>query len=200
LIQRIKDIEIIIDKYFNLLIPTLIKKMKEGFDKDRNRRKKEGKEGTLKDQVMQRKYEEWFLKHSDEVQFHDEKLYSYKRKMKILVELQDELIQADKNRKENRQGIQDICRMTGSLSQSYFIFDAQQFKVGRKIYYGISHDEEVPDEIGDLLGDDAKKRKHEDYSEEYDAESGEDYSPSEDENKGTPVSKRRASSGVVQSK
>lgn len=87
LTQRIKDIEVIIDKYFDLLIPTLILKMKESFDKDRNRRKKEGKEGTLKDQVMQRKYEEWFVKHSNEVQFHDEKYYSYKRKMKILVEL-----------------------------------------------------------------------------------------------------------------
>jgi len=49
LITRIKDIELIIDKYFNLLQPTLISKMKESFDKDRNRRKKEGKEGTLKD-------------------------------------------------------------------------------------------------------------------------------------------------------
>ena len=71
LMQRIKDIEHIIDKYFDLLIPTLIKKMKESFDRDRNRRKKEGKEGTLKDQVTQRKYEEWFVKHSDDVQFHN---------------------------------------------------------------------------------------------------------------------------------
>ena len=76
--------------------------MKESFDRNRNRRKKEGKEGTLMDQVMQRKYEEWFVKHSDDVQFHNPKYYSYKRKMKILVDLQDELIQADKNRKENR--------------------------------------------------------------------------------------------------
>jgi hypothetical protein len=49
LITRVSDIELIIDKYFTLLQPTLIKKMKESFDKDRNRRKKEGKEGTLKD-------------------------------------------------------------------------------------------------------------------------------------------------------
>ena len=69
--------------------------------------------------------------------------------MKLLVEFSDELIAADKNRKENRQGIQDICRMTGSLSQSYFIFDAQQFKVGRKIYYGIDMTEEN-DDLNDL--------------------------------------------------
>ena len=51
LIERIHDIELIIDKYFKMLQPTLIKKMKESFERDRNRRKKEGKEGTLKDQV-----------------------------------------------------------------------------------------------------------------------------------------------------
>ena len=73
--------------------------------------------------------------------------------MKLLVEFQDELILADKNRKENRQGKQDICRMVGSLSQSYFIFDAQQYKVGRKIYYGIQQTEEPVDELGDLLED-----------------------------------------------
>lgn len=27
--------------------------------------------------------------------------------------------------------------MTGSLTQSYFIFDSQKYKVGRKIYYGM---------------------------------------------------------------
>ena len=49
LLQRIKDIEEIIDKYFDLIIPTLIKKMKDGFERDRNRRKKDNKEGSLKD-------------------------------------------------------------------------------------------------------------------------------------------------------
>ena len=114
----------VIDKYFTLLQPTIIKKMKAGFERDKNRRKKDNKEGSLKDQVTQRKYEEWFIKFSDEVQFSNKKFYPYNKKMKLLVEFQDELIQADINRKENRQGIRDICRMTGSLSQSYFIFDA----------------------------------------------------------------------------
>ena len=145
--QRIKDIEEIIDKYFELLLPTVLKTMKKGFNRDTNKRKKENKEGTLKDQVSQRKYEEWFLKYSDDVQFQDSKFWPYTRKMKVIVEFQDELILADKNRKDNRSGVQDICRMQGSLSQSYFIFDAQQFKVGRKIYFGIQQDEEVIDEV-----------------------------------------------------
>ena len=150
LITRIKDIETVIDKYFNLIKPTLIKKMKESFDKDRNRRKKDGKEGTLKDQVQQRKYEEWYVKHSDAVQFNNEKYYPYTKKMRILVEMQDELIQADKDRKDNRESIQDICRMSGSLSQSYFIFDAQQYKVGRKIYFGMDMAADEDDSKSDV--------------------------------------------------
>jgi hypothetical protein len=51
LVQRIKDIEAIIDKYFDLLEPIFVKKMRAGFDRDRNKRKKENKEGSLKDQV-----------------------------------------------------------------------------------------------------------------------------------------------------
>lgn len=79
--------------------------MKAGFERDRNKRKKENKEGSLKDQVAQRKYEEWFFKYSDAIQFDDLKHYPFIKKMKLLVEFEDELIHADKNRKENRQGI-----------------------------------------------------------------------------------------------
>lgn len=44
--------------------------------------------------------------------------------------------------------------MTGSLSQSYFIFDAQQYKVGRKIYYGLEQEQEEvqEDNLDDILG------------------------------------------------
>jgi hypothetical protein len=154
LVQRIKDIEAIIDKYFDLLEPIFVKKMRAGFDRDRNKRKKENKEGSLKDQVAQKKYEEWFFKFSEDVDFNNRKFYPHTKMMKLLVEFQDELITADKNRKENRQGIQDICRMTGSLSQSYFIFDAQEYRVGRKIYYGLEKEEEIiEDDINDLLGE-----------------------------------------------
>jgi hypothetical protein len=36
--------------------------------------------------------------------------------MKKLVEQFDDLVKADKSRKENRSGNQEICRMIGSLS------------------------------------------------------------------------------------
>lgn len=102
LIQRIKDVEAIIDKYMSLLKNPLREKMKIGFERDRMKRKKENKDGCLKDQVAQTKYEEWFMKYSDEVQFDDPKCYPYCKKMRILIHYQDELIAADCNRKDNK--------------------------------------------------------------------------------------------------
>jgi hypothetical protein len=68
---RIKSIEETIDKYFKLFQPVLVRKMREKFDRDHIRRKKDGKEGTLKEQVQQRKYEEWYVKHSNDAQFNN---------------------------------------------------------------------------------------------------------------------------------
>ena len=63
--------------------------------------------------------------------------------------------------------------MTGSLSQSYFIFDAQEYKVGRKIYYGIEVEEEVVDELGDLLDDGSSNHRHSSLDDESSNESEE---------------------------
>ena len=65
--QRLLEIEDVVDKYFKLFNPVLINKMRQGFKRDRERQKKLGKEGGLKDQVKRRKYEEWALKYSDDV-------------------------------------------------------------------------------------------------------------------------------------
>ena len=61
--------------------------MKDKFNRDRQKRKKEGKEGNLRDQVAQRRWEEWYVKHSKDSKFDDPQLYPYTRKMKLLVEL-----------------------------------------------------------------------------------------------------------------
>jgi len=48
--------------------------------------------------------------------------------------------------------------MTGSLAQSYFIFDSYNYKVGRKIYFAVQeeeNDQEDQDDIGMLLGNDS---------------------------------------------
>lgn len=47
----------------------------------------------------------------------------------------------DKNRKENRRGLKSICRMQGSASQSYFLWDAQENKVARKLFYDLENRE-----------------------------------------------------------
>lgn len=92
---RIIEMETIIDRYFNTFKNVLLNKMKEGYARDRARLKKMGKEGSLKEQVDRRKHEEWALVYSDDVQFDDPEHFPYERKLKILVEYQDELIQAD---------------------------------------------------------------------------------------------------------
>lgn len=89
--------EEIIDNNFNLFKPILLEKMKQGYARERKRLKKLGKEGTLKDQVERRKYEDWALQHSDDVQFDDLEHFPHERKLKILTEYQEDLIQADKD-------------------------------------------------------------------------------------------------------
>ena len=51
--------------------------------------------------------------------------FTHQIRIDKLVKYHEELIKNDKARPENRAGIQELCRMTGSMSQSYFIFDSQ---------------------------------------------------------------------------
>ena len=48
--------------------------------------------------------------------FNNIKKFTFAIKMKLLEDNYDLLINADKFRKENRTGNQEICRMTGSIS------------------------------------------------------------------------------------
>lgn len=56
-------------------------------------------------------------------------------KIRLLVENYEDLIAADKSRKSNRTGNQEICRIKNSRTQSFAMLDAPQFAVGRQIYY-----------------------------------------------------------------
>jgi len=56
-------------------------------------------------------------------------------KIRLLVENYSELIAADKARKSNRTGNQEICRIKNSETQSFSMLDAPKFEVGRQIYY-----------------------------------------------------------------
>ena len=104
--------------------------------------------------------------------YNDIKKTTHEDRMQKLIQHYDSLILADKARKENRNGVQEICRMTGSLTQSYFIFDSQNYKVARMIYYGIDDDKADQNE-DDLQGFLAGKPEKDDESEsgsEYESE------------------------------
>lgn len=80
---------------------------------------------TVDEQIQEKKNEEEILRSHPDLQFDNPLIYDYIKKIKTLNALEEDLIKNDKARKDNRRGIQEICRMTGSLSQSYFIFDSQ---------------------------------------------------------------------------
>lgn len=50
-----------------MLVPVLFKKIKEGFKRQRIKRKQEGKDGTLKDQLAIQKWEKDYIVNSDDV-------------------------------------------------------------------------------------------------------------------------------------
>ena len=75
------------------------------------------------------------LADDDDLQFHNAKLCTYDKKLKQLDQFEEALIKEDKAMKMNRRSISTICRMQGSLSQSYFLFDSQKFTHARNIYY-----------------------------------------------------------------
>ena len=57
----------------------------------------------------------------------------------MLEKFEEDLLKNDKGRKENRRGILTICRMQGSIAQTYFMMDQMQYDVARKIYYGLTN-------------------------------------------------------------
>ena len=169
--KRIKDIESSIDHHFNLIKQTLINDHKEYFERERKRKKKADIQGSLSQQLQDKMNEKNFLDKQIE-DFDDINIFTYEIRMQKLIQHYDSLILADKARKENRNGVQEICRMTGSLTQSYFIFDSQNYKVARKIYYGIDDqvEQDEDDDIQGILNKKAEKDSESESSEEYDSE------------------------------
>lgn len=74
----------------------------------------------------------------------------------MLDKFEEDLIKNDRAKKENRRGIQTICRMQGSIAQSYFILDQIDFKVARKIFYGHCKAGEAQQTDKDAEGDKGK--------------------------------------------
>mmetsp|Transcript_7650 Transcript_7650/g.12858 ORF Transcript_7650/g.12858 Transcript_7650/m.12858 type:complete len:171 (-) Transcript_7650:147-659(-) len=137
--KRIRDISHTVDSHFEFIKPSLIKEHKDRFERLNKKRKKEGKEGSLQEQLQRKVEEQEFLKNFER-QMEDIKRFPHGLRLEKLVQYQEDLINADKSRTENRRGIQEICRMTGTRSQSYFIFDSQQYSVARKMYFSLEEE------------------------------------------------------------
>jgi len=76
--------------------------------------------------------------------------YTHERKLRLLIQLEDQLIKADKGRRENRKGTQEICRMANS-TQSYYMFDSKHYKVARKLYYSLDRKDQYANEDDDFI-------------------------------------------------
>lgn len=91
---------------------------------------------------MELQYEEKIIQETldadPDLQFDDPKIYTYDKKLEQLYEFEDELLRVDRIQKENRRGLQTICRMQGSNSQSYFLQNSQTLKIAREIFYELN--------------------------------------------------------------
>lgn len=74
------------------------------------------------------------LANDPDLKFDDPNICTYEKKLEQLYEFEDDLLREDRILKENRRGLQTICRMTGG-TQSYFLFDAEIMQIAREIYY-----------------------------------------------------------------
>lgn len=78
------------------------------------------------------------LQDDPDLQFDNPKICTYQKKLSQLYEFEEALLKEDKMKKENRRNIQTICRMQGSLSQSYFLFDSQKLNKARNIFFDLN--------------------------------------------------------------
>ena len=151
-----------------MLYETLESKYKEEYKKQR--KKKEAIQVlTLQQQWKLEQEDEKALKLHPGMKFDDPLIYTPEKKLRLLIEYEEQLLRADRNRRENRRGVQEICRMT-SMSQSYFIFDSHQYKVARKIYYELDKHDQYANEDEDFMKEHFKEAEQKD-DEEKDEES-----------------------------
>ena len=68
------------------------------------------------------------LANDPDLKFDDPNICTYEKKLEQLYEFEDDLLREDRILKENRRGLQTICRMTGG-TQSYFLFDAEIMQI-----------------------------------------------------------------------
>lgn len=153
LVKRTSEIEQVISSHFLLLKDCFKEKLRKRFQKDEIVRNDLGIVLSLQAKLKLKETEELAYINDPSMQLEDLHIYPYAKKVKLLIQYQDEMIKADKNRRMNTKCIQEYCRMTGSLSQSYFILDSIPFRVARKIYYNIGKENMYANEDDDFLKD-----------------------------------------------
>jgi hypothetical protein len=104
---------------------------------------KKEREDREKEEAIQKKVIRDQLAADPDLQFDNPFICTPMKKLAQLYDFEETLLTIDKSKKENRRGLQTICRMQGSLSQSYFLWDAQQHKLAREIYYELENRPEV---------------------------------------------------------
>ena len=90
--------------------------------------------------------------------------FTTNEKMTHLIEHQENLITNDRTRRENKRGIQTVCRIQGS-NQSYFIFDSLKYKIAREIYFSLDDEEQIVNDTEESTYRSHKNDQFEDESE-----------------------------------
>ena len=87
--------------------------------------------------ALEHEKDEALISHPN-IQFENPNIYTTSKKLNQLVEYEDFLVEADKNRKENRRAVQETARLIGkSFIQSYFLLDCELFKIARDFYFSL---------------------------------------------------------------
>lgn len=132
--ERIEEIEVVIDEHFQLIREVIEEEKLE--KRERDIEKTFGKEDYR--QKIERLIIEANFEKDPDRQYSNRNIYTYEKMLQQLCDHQVQLIRQHKDHDPTSNG---ICRMKGQ-TQSYFIFDAQNSKVARKIYYAIEAEED----------------------------------------------------------
>jgi len=166
---RVKDIEAAIDTHFDLVKREILKSYSDklyramrndqadarraaggnqterGATTKNSKTKRKGGGTADEEAVMSNAIKEQ-LSGDPDLQFENPYVCTYSKKLSQLYEYEEQLLRVDRTQKSNRRGLQTICRMQGSLSQSYFLWDAQKYKIARKVYYELENQEKELEE------------------------------------------------------
>ena len=134
LTDRIKNIEAVIDQHFDLIKEPLVQQLRDKIDSNEAKLMKSGLQGSLKDK-LDRQIESQAQVQKYERDLDDLSVTDHEKRLELLNKNKDTLVEEDKSRVENVKGVQTICRIQASRSQTFFVFDNHDYHTGRDFYY-----------------------------------------------------------------